>query len=120
MHQYFIYLFAPDLFASWLFVCFNLISPTLMFDIGLQVPTSDFLVKWNEVKAAQFWPTLYDAMDCSLPGSSVHGNFHAKILKRIAIPFSRGSSQPKDQAQVSHIAGGFFTVWAIREALGFI
>ena len=33
----------------------------------------------------------------------------------VAIPFSRGSSQPRDQTQVSCIAGGFFTIWATRE-----
>ena len=39
----------------------------------------------------------------------------ARILEWVAFPFSRGSSQPKDQTQVSHIAGGFFTSWATRE-----
>ena len=41
-----------------------------------------------------------------------------RILKRVAVPFSRGSSQPRDQAHVIHIAGGFFTIWATREAQG--
>ena len=50
------------------------------------------------------------------PGSSVHGISQARILERIAIPFSRGSSQPRGQIQVSCIAGRFFTVWATREA----
>jgi len=49
-------------------------------------------------------------MDCSPPGFSVHGILQARILEWVAIPFSRGSSQPRDQTQVSHIAGGFFTV----------
>ena len=49
--------------------------------------------------------TLYDPVDCSLPGSFVQ----AKIQVQVAVPFSRGSSQPRDQIQVSHIAGGFFT-----------
>ena len=40
-------------------------------------------------------------MDCSLPGSSVHGNFQASVLEWVAISFSRGSSQPRDQSQVS-------------------
>ena len=40
-----------------------------------------------------------------------------RILEWVAIPFSRGSSQPRDSTQVSHIAGGFFTIWAIREAV---
>ena len=39
----------------------------------------------------------------------------ARILEWVAFPFSRGSSQPRDQIQVSHIAGGFFTSWATRE-----
>ena len=55
-------------------------------------------------------------MDCSLPGSSVRGNLQARILKWLAIPFSRGSSQPRDQTQVSCIAAKFLTIWATREA----
>ena len=54
-------------------------------------------------------------MDCSLPGSSVHGIMQARILKWIAIFFSRGSSWPRNQTQVSCIAGRFFTNWATRE-----
>jgi len=55
-------------------------------------------------------------MNCSLPGSSVHGIFQARILAGVAVPFSRGSSQPREGTQVSHIAGRFFTIWATREA----
>ena len=51
-------------------------------------------------------------MDCSLPGSSVHGILQARILEWVAMPFSRGSSQPRDRTWVSHTTGGFFTVWA--------
>ena len=54
-------------------------------------------------------------MDCSPPGSSVHGISQAKILKWVAISFSRGSSWTTDQTWVSCIAGGFFTSWATRE-----
>ena len=54
----------------------------------------------------------------SLPGSSVHGILQARILEWVTVPFSRESSQPRDRTQVSHIAGGFFTSWATREALG--
>ena len=46
----------------------------------------------------------------------VHGIFQARILEWVAIPFSRGSSQPMDRIQVSLIAGRFFTIWATREA----
>ena len=60
---------------------------------------------------------LFDFMDCSPPGSSAHGILQPRILQWVGIPFARGSSQPRDQTQVSHIAGRFFTFWAIREAL---
>ena len=53
---------------------------------------------------------------CSLPGLSVHGVLQARILEWIAIPFSRGSSQPRDRTQVSCIAGRVFTLSAPREA----
>ena len=45
----------------------------------------------------------------------VHGILQARILEWVAFPFSRGSSQPRDQTQVSSIAGRFFTLWATRE-----
>ena len=44
------------------------------------------------------------------------GILQARILKWVAMPPSRGSSQPRNQSQVSHITGGFFTIWATREA----
>ena len=47
---------------------------------------------------------------------TVHGILQARILEWVAFPLSRGSSQPRDSTQVSHIAGGFFTSWATREA----
>ena len=62
------------------------------------------------MKVAQSCPTLCDSLDCSLPRSSVHGILQARILEWVAFPFSRGSSQPRDQTQVSRIAGGFFTI----------
>ena len=57
-------------------------------------------------------------MDCSPPSSSVHGILQARILEWVAMPSSRGSSQPRDPTRVSRIAGGFFTTWATREAQG--
>ena len=53
-------------------------------------------------------------MDCSPPGSSVHVILQARILEWIAVPFSTGTSLPRDQAQVSLTAGGFFTIWTTR------
>ena len=55
-----------------------------------------------KVKVAQSCPTLCDPMDYR-----VHRILQARILDRVAVPFSRGSSQPRDQTQVSRIAGGF-------------
>ena len=64
-----------------------------------------------KVKVPQSYSTLCDPTEYI-----VHGILQARIPKWVAIPFSRGSSQPRDQTQVSHIAGGFFTSWATREA----
>ena len=64
--------------------------------------------------------TLCDPMDCSLPGFSVHGILQTIILEWVAIPFSRGSSWPRNQTQVSCTPGRFFTIWPTREASSFI
>ena len=68
------------------------------------------------VLSLQSCPTLCDPMDCSLPGSSVHGILQARILEWAAISFSRGSSPTKDRASPA-LAGGFFTTSAtlVRE-----
>ena len=55
-------------------------------------------------------------MDCRPPGYSVHGIFQARILEWVAIPFSRKSSWPRDQSQVSCNADRLFTTWATRES----
>ena len=60
--------------------------------------------------AIQSCLTLCDPMDCSPPGSSVHGILQARILEWIAIPFSRESSQPTDQTWVFGTAGNFFII----------
>ena len=62
------------------------------------------------VLVAQSCLTLCDPMDCSPPGSSVPGILQARILEWVAISFSRGSSQLRDQTHVSCIAGRFFIV----------
>ena len=61
--------------------------------------------------------TLCDPMDHSPPGSSVHGILQARILERVAIPFSRGSSQPRSWTWISCVASRFFTIWATRALL---
>jgi len=62
----------------------------------------------SESEVAQSCPTLCNPMDCSPPGSSVHGISQARILEWVAISFSRGSSQPRVWAHLSCLAGGFF------------
>ena len=73
------------------------------------------LLKERKWKLFSQCPALCDPMDSNLPDSCVHGILQARILEWVAVPFSRGSSQPRDQTQVFRIAGRFFTVWAIRE-----
>ena len=66
------------------------------------------------VKVTQLCPTLCHPMDYT-----VHGILQARILEWVAFPFSRGSSQPRDRPQVSHIAGGFFTNCSILYQLSY-
>ena len=94
-------------------------TPIDSSSVGLRWGTgiSDFN-KWLN----QSCLTLFNPVDCSPSGSSAHGLLQVRILDWVAaaaaaIPFSRGSSQPRDQTRVSPIAGTFFTIWVIREAL---
>ena len=88
---------------------------------------TEILDLWNCVANGVIWallvsevtqscPTLCNPVDCSLPGSSLHGILQARILEWVAISFSRGSSQPRDRTRVSHIADRRFNCWATREA----
>ena len=65
-------------------------------------------------EVSQSCPTLCDPMDCSLPGSSLHGILQARVLEWVAISFSRGSSQSRDWTLVSCIPGRHFNLWATR------
>ena len=71
------------------------------------------------VLLAQSCLTLCDPMECSPPGSSVHGIL-PRILEWVAIPISRGSSQSRGWTWVSCLAGRFFSIWATREASYYI
>ena len=66
--------------------------------------------------ASHSCPTLCNPMDCSRQASLFMEILQARILEWVAMPSSRGSSQPRDQTQVSHTVGRFFTIWATREA----
>ena len=67
--------------------------------------------------AAQLCPTLCDSIDCSPPGSSVHGDSPGENTRVVSHVLLQGIFQPRDQSCVSHITGGFFPVWATREGL---
>ena len=83
----------------------------VVFDKGFVIFTYIVIVAIVKVKVTQSYLILCDPMDCT-----VHGILQARILEWVAFPFSKGSSQPRDQTQVSRIAGGFFTSWATSEA----
>ena len=98
-------------------------SPDVPLTQQRRVPTqlaslpADQLCLIGSLKVAQSCLTLRNIMDCSPPGSSVHGILQARILEWVAMPFSRGSSWPRDWTHVSCLsctAGVFFTVWATR------
>ena len=69
-----------------------------------------YICSLEKVKVTQWCPTVCDPMDFT-----VHVILQVRILEWVAIPFSRGSSQPRDQTQVSCVADRFFTIWATRE-----
>ena len=68
-------------------------------------------------KSLQLYPTLYDHMDCSPPGSSVHGILQARILEWVAMSFSRESSWPRDRIHVSYVSSIGRRVWSSSTTL---
>ena len=84
----------------------NVTMLSISYVLGSDWHSQELVVK---LKVAQLCPTLGDLMDYT-----VHGILQARILEWVAALFSRGSSQPRVRTQVSHIAGGFFTVGATR------
>ena len=85
-----------------------LANPILQNEFARCLSSSGFLEQWGQmgkgkvkVLISQSCLTLCDPMDCSPPGSSVHGTLQARILEWVSIPFSRGSSQSKDRTQAS-------------------
>ena len=105
--------------SSFLF-CIPLLCPVLVLkDGGYSEERNEEVWGWkSESEVAQSCPTLCHPMDCSPPGSSVHGILLARILEWGAIAFSRRSSQLRDQTRVSRIADRRFTIWATGEARG--
>ena len=78
----------------WEIQCFGIMTPLKM----------KLIMLGNELLVAQSCPTLCNPMDCSSPVSSVHGILQARILKWVAISFSRGSSRPRDGTQTRSAA----------------
>ena len=74
----------------------------LIFEVCL--PKNSYGIILIECMLAQSRPTLCDLVNCSLPGSSVHGIFQARILEWVAISSSRGSSQPRDGTRISCVS----------------
>ena len=70
----------------------------------------------QHAKLLQLCPALCDLMDIARQAPLSMGILQARILEWVAVPSSRGSSQPRDQTQLSCTAGGFFTDLATREA----
>ena len=103
------------LFYLWLLLSpFSSISCLLLLTSSFSSPSLFWLFPPHsevKVKVAQSCPTLCDPTDYR-----VLGILQARILEWVAFPCSRGSSQPRDQIQVSCLVGGFFISWATREA----
>ena len=93
--------------VSWFIIC-----------LILKEEESIFKNLWNSYVylVTQSYLILCDPTDCSLLGSSSMGILQARIMEWVAMPSSRGSTQPRDWTQVSHRADRLFTVCATREA----
>ena len=70
----------------------------------------------QKIRGRESCPTLCNPMDCSLPGSSVHGILQVSSLDCVALPFSRGSPWPGVHTWAFRITGRFFTIWDTRAA----
>ena len=102
---------------------FFLLATTWIFALGTDSTTKCILILhyfkvyyWGWSEVAQLCMTICNPIHCSLLGSSVPGIFQARGLKWVAISFSRGSSQLREQTQLSRVAGRRFTLWATRES----
>ena len=80
---------------------------TRLQPLGQEDPLEKEMATHSSCLIAKLCLTLCDPKDCSLPGSSVHEIFQARILEWIAISFSRRSSKPRDQTHISCVGKGF-------------
>ena len=95
----------------------NLLTKASELEVIVSTPPPSFLPGVNFLMKLLSRVWLCSPVNCSLPGSSIHGILQARILERVAIPFSRGSSRPRDRTQVSLTAGRCFNLWAIPESI---
>ena len=102
---------APSPVSFPMFLCIASFFLILMtyFVIFTALQLVVVVVVWHACSVTKLCLTLCNPMDCSPPGSSVHGISQERTLEWAAIFFSRGSSQPRDRTCVSCIVGGFFT-----------
>ena len=87
-----------------------------MVSLPYQPPNHHMITSWPNPILGGLSSLFSHVQLCDPMDSTVHGILQARILEWTAFLFSMGSSQPRDGTQVSSIAGGFFTSWAIREA----
>ena len=93
-------------------VCFSTSCFTvILFQDVSPYPCLSFLCLRMRAESLQSCLTLCNPMDCSLPGSSIHGFLQARILEHVAMPFSRGSSQPRDRTQISYVCLGRWVLY---------
>ena len=95
------------------------LAPLLPLLIVQRSPVKVKVKSLSRVWVSHYGPHVSDPVDCSPPGSSVHGILQARVLEWVAISFSRESSWPRDWTQVSHIAGRRFNLWATRYSLNY-
>ena len=108
----------PSLGLEWKLTFSSPVSKCWVFQICWHTKCSTLTAlsfMYVKVLVAQLCLTLCNHTDCSPSGSSAHRILQERILEWVAIPFSRGSSQPRDQTRFSCIIGRFFTVWVTRE-----
>ena len=103
-------MYLPHLYMTCLYLQTSGKQILIMEDLSKWEKTDGALVFFVKVKVTQSCPTLCDPMDYT-----VHGILQVRILEWVAFPFFRGSSQPRDRTQVSHIAGTFFASRAQME-----
>ena len=104
------------LILRWYF--WNILCTIVFLWFHITFTISVWKQKERKVLVTHLCPALCDPMDDGPPGSFIHRILQARILEWVAIPFSKGSSWPRDQIWVSCVAGRLFTVWDFELYVG--